>query len=346
MSEVIVIGWVNHGRAAVCGETMKNQLMIRKLEEFGVVCHIMDFYHWRRHPWVILRLLVAMLTRRHATILFSTSAQNVYGMMRLMKRLGWKQRTIHWVIGGSLGDKVHNGTYRADVIGYIGHTLVESQAMVEQLEACGVKNVLQVPNFKPIPYLPTLTRHNDKIRFVFLSRIMPEKGCDYILESLKMLNEKGHTDAFEVDFYGKVAESYKDIFEAKVAGMPNVHYAGFLNLMEQAGYDTLAQYDMMLFPTYWKGEGFAGVFIDAFVAGLPILASDWAHNREFLEEGRTALFVPVHNVPALADKMEECLLGKHDLQGMAKHCQQETAKYDVNNVITKELLKKIELCTD
>ena len=29
----IIIGWINKGKPADCGETMKNQLMIRKLVE-------------------------------------------------------------------------------------------------------------------------------------------------------------------------------------------------------------------------------------------------------------------------------------------------------------------------
>lgn len=344
MSEAIIIGWVNDGRPAVCGETMKNQLLIEKLRQHGVVCHTMDFYRWRKHPQVILKLLIALLSRRQATIIFSTSAQNVYGMMRLMKNIGWKQKTIHWVIGGSLGNKVERGIYDASVIGYIGHTLVESGLMVEQLRAAGIRNVMQVPNFKPIPYMPTLKRNNDRLRFVFLSRIMPEKGCDYILESVRRLNDAGHGKKFEVDFYGKIAEDYKSVFEAKVEGLPNVSYAGFLSLMNNEGYDTLASYDMMLFPTYWKGEGFAGVFIDAFIAGLPILATDWAHNRQFLKEGETAVFVPVHDEDALTSKMLECIKGNIDLKGMAARCQQEAALYNVDNVITKELLKKIGLC--
>lgn len=32
---------------------------------------------------------------------------------------------------------------------------------------------------------------------------------------------------------------------------------------------------MMLFPTLLKGEGFAGVFIDSFVSGVPMIVSDW-----------------------------------------------------------------------
>lgn len=341
--EVIIVGWIRKGKPADCGETMKNQLMIQKLEEFGVKCRQMDFKGWRLRPWVILQLLWNICIHRDNTIVFSTSVSNVYPLMKLMKRVGWKQNTVHWVIGGSLGQKTMRGIYSSNVIGYMKHTIVESDIMVDELKRCGVPNVIQLPNFKPIDYYPPVDDKGkgEPVRFVFLSRIMPEKGCDYILEAVRLLNEEGMQKQFLVDFYGAEATSYKKVFEEKVASIPNVKYAGFLNLREHDGYDRLASYDMMLFPTYWKGEGFAGVFIDAFISGLPLLASDWMHNRQFLAEDKTALFIPVHDVIALRDKMRECILGYYDLQFMAKECQKEAGKYNVDNVITKELLLKI-----
>ena len=39
-NEAIIIGWINKGKPADCGETMKNQLMIRKLKELGVHCRL------------------------------------------------------------------------------------------------------------------------------------------------------------------------------------------------------------------------------------------------------------------------------------------------------------------
>ena len=76
-------------------------------------------------------------------------------MMKVMKTVSWKQHTIHWVIGGSLGDKVQNGTFDSKVIGYMNWTLVESNIMVEQLTKAGVKKCNTSSQFQAHPIYAT-----------------------------------------------------------------------------------------------------------------------------------------------------------------------------------------------
>lgn len=304
---------------------------------------VLDFYKKRKHPWIYLQALWALVSQPHATIVLSTSASNIYGMLKWFKKLNLQRDVVHWVIGGTLGDRVKNGIFDADVIGYAKHTLVESPLMLQQLEECGVKGIIQVPNFKRIDYLPKVSVPQNVLRFVFLSRIMAEKGCNEILAAAKLLKEWGMQERYIVDFYGKVADDYKTTFEEGISGLTNVNYQGFLDMRQTEGYDRLATYDMLLFPTYWKGEGFAGIFIDAFVAGLPMIITDWAHNSQFVKEGETGLFIPVHDAKALAQKMKECIEGQYNISIMKELCQIEAKKYDVRKIVTEDLLKKIEI---
>jgi len=346
MKQVLFVGWVNQGKPPVDGETTKNQYIIAELKKYCKVT-VLDFYQKRKHPWVYLQALWAVITQPHATIVLSTSASNIYGMLKWFKNLNIQRNVVHWVIGGTLGDRVKNGVFNADIIGYARHTLVESPLMLRQLEDCGVKGVIHVPNFKRIDYIPQpSTSHlggQGTLRFVFLSRIMAEKGCNEIIAAAKLLNEWGMQNRYIVDIYGKVANEYKSTFEEGISQLPNVNYQGFLDMRQNEGYDRLATYDMLLFPTYWRGEGFAGIFIDAFVAGLPMIITDWAHNSQFVKEGETGVFIPVHDAEALAHRMKECIQVKHDISRMKELCQIEAKKYDVRNIITEELLKIIEL---
>lgn len=322
---VIVIGWINNGKQADCGETMKNQLMIQRLTTLGVKCRIIDIKGWRKRPWIFMQLVWDLIVHKNDTILYSSTATNTYPMMKIMYRIGWKQKTVHWVIGGLFGERVKNGFFDRNVIRTIDHTLVESPLMKEQLDDCGIRNVIVVPNFKPITYYPDIGWKKDvcperRKRFVYLSRIIPQKGCNYILEAARKLNAYGLRNKYIIDFYGKIDNEYKAHFLQAISELNNVQYNGFLDLSMNAGYDTLSSYDMMLFPTFWQGEGFVGIFIDAMISGLPMIATDWMHNKYFLKEGKSAIFIPIHNANALAAKMKDCIQGKYDLYTMAQNC--------------------------
>ena len=348
MKKTIFVGWVNQGKAPVDGETTKNQYIIAELKKHCKLT-VLDFYQKNRHPWIYLQALWTFITQPKATIILSTSAKNVYGMLKLLKALHVRRDIIHWVIGGAFGKFVQEGRFQADIFNYVKYNLVQCKGMIAELESAGVTNARFVSNFKPIAYYPDMEKaiagrtSSDKVRFVFLSRIMPDKGCDYLLEAVRMLNEKGLQEKFILDFYGKIDGSYKNDFLQKVNQYENVTFHGLLDLRTNEGYDTLATYHAMVFPTYWKGEGFAGVFIDAFIAGLPVLASDWAYNAEILSGEQLGLVYPAHDVTALANTMEKCILGKVDLTGMAIRARAEAVKYQADRVMTEEYLKSINL---
>ena len=306
-------------------------------------CYQVDFKNWRKHPWVFVDLCLKLLIRKKASIILSSSAKNIYPMLRVLKILRLKKNIIHWVIGGNLNERILDGAYSCDILNYANFTLVETTKMVDDLYRSGVRNLICVPNFKPITYLPFLSKKNDVpvVRFVFLSRIVAEKGVDYIFESVRALNNKGLKDKYIIDFYGKCGVGYEATFQNQIGEFENVHYRGLLNLQERKGYDILASYHVMLFPTYWKGEGFAGVFIDAFIAGLPIILSDWGHNKAIC--GEHAYYIPVQDVYALTQMMNKIICKDCDLDRMSQLCRREAEKYDTKNVITKELLYQIKI---
>lgn len=348
MKEIIFVGWVNKGKLPVDGETTKNQYIIAELEKFCKV-HVLDFYQKNKHPWIYLQALWAFVRYPQATIILSTSAENIYAMLKLFKRLEVKREIIHWVIGGNLGELVQKGIYDAGVFNYIKFNLVQCKGMITELKSAGVKNARFVSNFKPINYYPDMDKCHKvrdsygKMRFVFLGRIIADKGCDYILTAARLLNEQGYTDKYTIDFYGKVDSKYIDVFECAIKALDNVKYHGLLNLKSKEGYDELATYHAMLFPSYWRGEGFAGVFIDAFIAGLPVLASDWAHNAECIVDGKTGVVYPTHNVETLRQAMEDCICGRVDLEMMSKNARAEAPKYQAEKAITKDYVRNLGL---
>ena len=150
MKEVIFVGWVNSGRPPVDGETTKNQYIIAELQKHCKVT-VLDFYRKNRHPWIYLQALWAFITRPAATVILSTSAKNVYAMLKAFKTLHVRRDIIHWVIGGSFGKQVQEDRFRADVFNYVKYNLVQCRQMIEELEQAGITNARFVSNFKALP---------------------------------------------------------------------------------------------------------------------------------------------------------------------------------------------------
>lgn len=348
MKEVIFVGWVNEKGIPAVGETVKNQYIIAELRKFCKVI-VLDFYNKKRHPWVFLQAFWTFLFHRNASIIFSTSAKNVYGTLKIFKLLNLKRHIIHWVVGGEFGYLIKKGRFNPAIFNYVDLNLVQCRDMIKQLEEAGLTNAKYVSNFKKIDYYPNLgknleERRKEKItRFVFLSRIHPAKGCDYIIQAAENLNNSGLQKQYIIDFFGKLDKDYKDIFLKKIEHIDNISYKGVLNLKENKGYDILSTYHAMLFPTYHPSEGFAGIFIDSFVAGLPVLASDWAYNSECIEDGKEGVIYPAHNLIALETIMKKCINKEIDLNNMAIQARSKASKYEAQNVINEAFITEIGL---
>lgn len=343
-SKVILIGAINEGNTPTCGETMKNQLFVRRFGELFDKVITVDTLNWQRRPWVLIKLFLTLLFNRKAKVVISASGASAY-LIKFLYHIPLKKNVYFWVVGGNLTESVKAGRYHIKALASLKYILVQGQSMVTSLNALGLTNVKHVPNSKPITFEPAIEpkAEDAAYRFVFLSRVHPQKGIKEICEAATMLNNDGLSNRFSVDFYGKIEASYEGEFMSLVQSTPNLTYKGFLNLTNNDGYQTLSGYDVMLFPTYWGGEGFPGIVIDANMAGLPIIASDWNMNREVIEDGKTGFIIPVHDSKALADYMKKFINNEIALLPMRKNCVEYVMQYDYRNVISRHLFSEIGL---
>lgn len=348
MKRVIFIGRINIGGQPIGGETSKNQNLVKTL---GKYCNVikLDFYNNQKHPWIFIQTLWYLLRYPQVTIILSTTASNIYPLLKVIKFLKVKRNIVHWVVGGEFDRLVEQGRFSIDVLNVANFHLVQSVKMVEKLKISGLENVRYVPNIRQISYTPDINKslheraNSNKIRFVYLSRIKESKGVGEILKCVNILNSNDYQDRFSVDFYGRIDESYQAIFESLAGKLPNVNYNGILNLQESTGYDILSSYHAMLFPTFHPSEGVAGVLVDALIAGLPVVASDWKHNTEIVNDGETGIVVPVHDINALSKTMQKIIDGEIQLAKFAKNSQNMIERYKAENIITEQFLKELHI---
>lgn len=344
--ELILIGPIDTGNMALTGDVMKNQLFLKRFEEvFDVVIPI-DTINWKRRPWVLLKITWMLLTHPSATVILSTNTASADRIIRILKRISLDKRIHYWVVGGTIHKSFQSGKFNVDNYKGLRAIIVQGMSISDSLKNQGLTNAVFVPNSKYIDYIPLKKEKEDAvIHFVFLSRLETNKGCDEIIQASDILNYCGYEGKFDITFYGKTIdeEGYYEKFIDAIKAHNEISYSGTLNLRDTQNYDELAKYDVMLFPTFWHGEGFPGVVIDAYIAGLPIIASDWNLNMEVIEDGVTGWIIPVHDVQALAEKMKTVIDHPQMLKPMIAKCNEKAIEFDSRFVLSEENLRKLNL---
>lgn len=343
MEKILLIGDCGNYKDTSNGVYAKNIQLFNRLKEVFVSLKHVNTNNWKKNPSVLLNVLRSIWQYRKKNIIISLNTYSSFKLIKIVKMLFPAIRLNYFVIGGILPNFISQLEMKQrECYSIVKWFMVESQEMKRKMELLGYKNVIHIPNFKKIAYIPEKsTEIPVPFRFVFLSRIIPEKGCDLIIEATKRINKKIGEDKFIVHFYGKIEDSYKLHFLNVINELPNAEYKGFLNLADISNYDVLASYSAMLFPTFWKGEGFPGILIDAMIAGTPVIASEWGYNTEIIENGTTGIIIKSKNVDELANAMNSFICNHSKVAEMTRHCRIQAMEYDTAKVLNKDLFAKI-----
>lgn len=300
-----------------------------------------------RHPFVFVSLLKQVYSyRRHSIVFASGGSTASCTMLRMLQIIVPPKSFIVLGLGGNMHYNILSNESNLKVMQKCRAVLVEGQEMTRILFKNGLSNVHYVPNFKAIPFIPKKEKRDYKrIKFLFFARISPFKGCNLIFEAIDKLRADGYIDKFEVHFYGMMLAEYKKEFEERIEINKDVAvYHGVLNATSKETYIELAQYDVMLFPTFWHDEGFPASLVDAFIAGLPVIASDWNQNSEIIKDGENGFLIPPHDSMALAERMQFLISNPRFIEDRIKMIQQCAVNYDTNHVLSQQLLQTIGLC--
>jgi hypothetical protein len=159
--------------------------------------------------------------------------------------------------------------------------LAETQELVGIGRTLGLRSEWY-PNSREMPPLPEASGESGPCRrFVYLGQIHSRKG----IRELIAAGEQLPSDVV-VDVYGTLEF---DISEHQFAGLTRVRYKGALNPADV--HRVLSDYDALVLPSYHEGEGYPGVVLEAYAAGLPVVSTRWRAIPELVEHEVTGLLV-------------------------------------------------------
>jgi glycosyltransferase involved in cell wall biosynthesis len=341
----LFIGALNLNFPPNGGEEYKNQLLCREFAKMGFKLAIVDTHNWRIKPRTWLMLFTELFVNEHNNVIISAASKSTYSLIRIIRfcRPSLLKKTHYFVIGGFFPQGVEIGIYKNKYYQDLKSIVVEGSKLKIQLSKLGIQeNVVVIPNFKPNFKLNQTLKSENKWRFIFISTICKEKGVDLIFEAINELQKTFNgQNNLEVDLYGPIEKNYRFSFYQSLDKYKNlVNYRGYLNIIEnpQHSYEMLSTYDVMLFPTMYKGEGFPGVLIDAMIAGIPVIVSDWNMNSEVVKDGVTGFLMRENTARELSLIMRNCMVDKMRIQEIGKENRMLAEQFSPSYIVSNRII--------
>ena len=144
---------------------------------------------------------------------------------------------------------------------------------------------------------------NDKVHFLYLGRIMKEKGVDELFWAARRLHDEGAD--FVLDLVGFFEDEYKEQVDSLVAD----HIAVFHGFQRDP-VSFYAAADCVVLPSYH--EGMSNVLLEAAAIGRPVITSDIFGCREAVVNGESGLLCRVKDKDAVYVAMKKLLAMSSD----------------------------------
>lgn len=166
------------------------------------------------------------------------------------------------------------------------------------------KNIYYCPNGMPQTNLDGYERTSvhTPYTFLFLSNMIETKGVVEVLKACSILKSKGVK--YVCNFVGKWSTVSKERFEGLIKELGVESYVNYLGAKyNEDKISELRNADSLVFPTYYPGECFPLVLIEAMEYGLPCISTFEGGIPSLIDDGETGFLVQSKDTEALADKM-------------------------------------------
>lgn len=130
--------------------------------------------------------------------------------------------------------------------------------------------------------------NDNVIRFLYIARIMKDKGIDIYLETAKTIKEKYPNTEFHICGYCD-DDKYKEILNQYEKDNIIIYHGEQKNMIP-----FFKMASCIIHPSYYP-EGMSNVLLEAAAHGRPIICTDRSGCRETVNDGETGFIVPIRN---------------------------------------------------
>lgn len=178
-------------------------------------------------------------------------------------------------------------------------------------------------------------KENEPIEFLFISRIMKEKGIDQYLEMAEYIKNKYPNTEFHI--LGFCEQEYeKKLQELQANGIIKYHgrQDNILPYMQNAS--------CIIHPTYYP-EGMSNVLLEACACGRTIITTNRAGCREIVDDGINGFIVEEKNSNDLIKKVEKFInLSNEEKKQMGLAGRKKVEKEFDRNIVIDAYMRELE----
>ncbi len=153
-------------------------------------------------------------------------------------------------------------------------------------------------------------RDNDVFTFLFVGRIVGDKGINELIEAFAKL--LGEYNNLRLILVGPFESTLDPILPKTREQIDNI--SEIISTGEKGGDDLIAYYaasDCFVFPSY--REGFPNTVLEAGAMGLPCIVTDINGSREIIVDGKNGIIIPPKDGQSLFEAMKK-MVEDHALQ--------------------------------
>lgn len=172
------------------------------------------------------------------------------------------------------------------------------------------------------------------MKFLYVGRIMKEKGTDELLYAAKEIKKFYPTVEFQIA--GNYEDDYKQIIE-EYEKENIIHLLGYKRTIHPYYKDAWA----VLMPSYH--EGMSNVILEAAATGRPVIASDIPGCQEGFDDGVTGLGVQARDKESLFNALKKFIeIPYEEKKNMGANARRKMEKEFDRNLVVNAYMEEIE----
>lgn len=181
------------------------------------------------------------------------------------------------------------------------------------------------------------TAYPQQITYLFVGRLMIQKGITYFLQAAWRLRQANRSVRFLVvgnsDYGSQAMVSAQQVERYRRALGESIQFCGLVKDVRPL----LGQSSALVLPTYYR-EGVPQSILEAMSYGLPIIATDMPGCREAVANNQNGLLIPPRNLHALIAAMEYFIDNRQEVARMGRQSRLIVEREFSSHIVDKQTL--------